>query len=185
MIENSLWYPHSCFMLQYASEPRSPGHWRRGQEGELDETRLVDALAGEANVFRCRDFAPPVGCRLAGIYRVWTYMILYDIIYIYICMYVCIYIYVYIYIHTYIHIYIYMYVCMYVCMYVYIYVYIYICMYVCIYIYMYVYRIYYSIYTYVYIMYIYTLNSWKSWTRKVLEHYFSIFNVSSSFISKF
>ena len=28
------------------------GHWRRGQEGELDETRLVDALAGEANVFR-------------------------------------------------------------------------------------------------------------------------------------
>ena len=34
----------------------TPGHWRRGQEGELDETRLVDALAGEANVFR-RDFS--------------------------------------------------------------------------------------------------------------------------------
>ena len=33
--------------------PGRPGHWRRGQEGELDETRLVDALAGEANVFRC------------------------------------------------------------------------------------------------------------------------------------
>ena len=28
--------------------PGRPGHWRRGQEGELDETRLVDALAGEA-----------------------------------------------------------------------------------------------------------------------------------------
>lgn len=36
--------------------PNTPGHWRRGQEGELDETRLVDALAGEANVFR-RDFS--------------------------------------------------------------------------------------------------------------------------------
>ena len=50
----SLWSRPENPPQTQASSPRTSGHWRRGQEGELDETRLVDALAGEANVFRCR-----------------------------------------------------------------------------------------------------------------------------------
>ncbi|CAE7033917.1 VWA8 [Symbiodinium natans] len=41
-------------VLSGAAARQRERHWRRGSEGELDETRLVDALAGESNVFRRR-----------------------------------------------------------------------------------------------------------------------------------
>eukprot|EP00434_Breviolum_minutum_P000151 symbB.v1.2.000130.t1/scaffold16.1/size461936/4 len=46
-------------VLSGAAARQLERHWRRGQEGELDETRLVDALAGEANVFRRRKEREP------------------------------------------------------------------------------------------------------------------------------
>eukprot|EP00930_Biecheleria_cincta_P034503 TRINITY_DN23844_c0_g1_i2.p1 TRINITY_DN23844_c0_g1~~TRINITY_DN23844_c0_g1_i2.p1 ORF type:complete len:980 (+),score=195.66 TRINITY_DN23844_c0_g1_i2:1-2940(+) len=41
-------------VLSGAASRQKERHWRRGLEGELDEGRLVDALAGEAAVFRRR-----------------------------------------------------------------------------------------------------------------------------------
>ncbi|CAE8599856.1 unnamed protein product, partial [Polarella glacialis] len=41
-------------VLSGAAARNRERHWRRGTEGELDETRLVDALAGESAVFKRR-----------------------------------------------------------------------------------------------------------------------------------
>ena len=115
--------------------PGRPGHWRRGQEGELDETRLVDALAGEANVFRCGLGAMILRFQVPrwNIQKVCVYIIIYNHNQSYK------YKYIYIIIYNYIQLYNIIY-------YIYIY-YIYI---------IYIYIIYYYIYIYyIYILYIY------------------------------
>jgi hypothetical protein len=159
----SLWYPHS-FLLTFPQflmflkaakpspnpgNPGRPGHWRRGQEGELDETRLVDALAGEANVFRCGLGAMILRFQVPrwNIQKVCVYIIIYNhnqsykYKYIYILLYIIIYNYIQLYNIIYI-IYIYI---------IYILYIIYMCVYcTCIYIHRYE------------SIYVYTLNSWKS-----------------------
>lgn len=46
-------------MLSGAAARQQERHWLRGLEGELDDARLVDALAGEAKVFKRRQARPP------------------------------------------------------------------------------------------------------------------------------
>ena len=46
-------------VLSGAAALQQERHWQRASEGDLDDARLVDALAGEANVFRRRQARAP------------------------------------------------------------------------------------------------------------------------------